>query len=216
MSSSARVLIVDPCDAYRRAIADAIEQEQNGLTVVAEATKRWEAPAAASASAPDVILLCLSEVSEYRIIPVIHEKVPSARVVVFSLRDDGEAVVEAIRAGAAGFVPKRASGREILGALGRSAEGSVAVHTSVLEPALLWASSRLDGAEERHPLNLLTPRERTVLEMLAEGLNASTIAQRLFLSRRTIDDHLASVYRKLGVRGRIEAVYVFAGRREVS
>lgn len=216
-SSTARLLIVDPCDVYRYAIVATIREARNGLSVVAESNDRSEAPAAAGASSPDVILLCLKEAGEFPLISAIHEAAPTARVVVISFRDDGEAVVDAMRAGAAGFVSKHASKEEILDTLAQAAEGGVAVHPSLLASGLMWASNRLDDGEgDRDPASVLSTRERTIFEMLAEGLTPRSIAQHLFLSHRTVEGYLASGYRKLGVSSRIEAVQVLAKRREVS
>lgn len=209
MSARARVLIAEPHEVCRRAIGDLIAGTRNGLTVVAEAAGRREAVALAAHHAPEVILLGLGGPEERDVIAELRASAPKARIVVLSLRDDGEAVFEAMRSGAHGFLPKSVDPSEIVDALRRVAGGDSAVHPSVTMEGLRWGARSGGATEGGEVLARLTARERETLELLAQGLGSKAIAARLFLSRRTVEFHLANVYRKLGVHGRIEAAAEF-------
>jgi DNA-binding NarL/FixJ family response regulator len=125
-------------------------------------------------------------------------------VVVLSGREDGRTVYEAFKAGARGFGARSAPPEEVLGIVEAVAGGGVAVGPAAATAGLLWVT-RAGGSNDR-----LSSREREVLDLLRAGLPARVIGERLFLSRRTVESYLASAYRKLGVRGRHEAVEAYA------
>lgn len=218
MNGDKRVLIGEPHAICRWAIERAIAQNDCALSVVGEATSPDEALAMTAECGPDVALMGFADVENTRAISGIVERFPRSRVVALALHDEGEAgVVDAIAAGAVGYVPRSAGISDVIEALVRVAAGEAAVHPSVAAVGLLWAGQRLRRAHhDERMMAMLTPREREVLMLLSEGMSAKMIARRLHLSRRTVETHLAHGYRKLQVRNQIDAVRVFARLSEVA
>lgn len=208
------MLVAEPCDIYRRAIVSLIEERDSGLALSGELADRSQVPHAVQITNTDLLVLCLHELPRFDLIPEVIKADPGVRVIAISYRDDGETVAKAIRAGAKGFLSKTASPEEILFTLRQTAEGKVAADSSLLTSDLLWAVAQADMA--RAPLESLTAGERTVLDLLAQGMTARAMGDTLFLSKRTIEGRLVSIYRKLGVAGRIEAALLWAHTKEAS
>ena len=208
------MLVAEPCDIYRRAIVSIIEGGHSGLMLSGEVADRSHVPRAIQITNPDVLVLCLHEMTRFDLIPQAINAVPGIRVVAISYRDDGETVAKAIRAGAMGFLSKRASPEEILFTLKEAARGKVVADPSLLTSDLLWAVAGVDN--RRALIESLTDGERKVLDLLAQGMTARAMGVTLFLSKRTIEGRLVSIYRKLGVAGRIEAALLWAHTKEAS
>ena len=204
-----RVLIVDDHEVTRhgvRALLTAVE----GAEVVGEAANGRDAVSLCKQLHPDVVLMDLhmpggDGVTAIREIKQIPPPAPDIAVVVLTVVDDEDEILEAIRAGASGYLSKSSSAAEIQGALellspkGVQLSGDVAAR---IVRRLLVAPS-VQHAENGSGL---TPREEEVLTMLAEGLSARVIARRLTISERTVTSHLDHAYRKLGVNNRVDAV----------
>lgn len=206
MAQSIGVLIYDLNEACRRAMAGLVAEAGNGLSLVGETADEEEAVRRARDASPAVVFLSLRGPEEYGLIARLREGAPEARILVQAAREDGEAVFEAIRAGSSGFLTQRATPEEIVEALLRIASGDLAVEPAASTAGLEWIARRLGAADT--PARL-TRREVEILDLLSEGLSASGIAGRLWLSRRTVESHLANIYRKLGARNRMEAVFSF-------
>lgn len=204
-----KVLIVDPGEVYRRALTALLTREGSNMKVVGEAHTPTEASTIITDEKPSVVVLGARRSDDHLLVTQLRRVLPDAQVVVLSHADDGPTVVEALRAGALGFVPMGAPEEDILAAIGAVADGRPAVHPSVAGDALMWVTHSGNGGEHPRPdemLEALTRREREILGMLAEGMTPAQIASELFVSRRTVETHLANAYRKLGVHGRIEAI----------
>ncbi len=201
------VLIVDPGEVYRRALTSLLQKQGSEMHVVGEAKTPREAAALVRDEEPSVVVLGARRSSDHQLVGELKRITPHSNVIVLSLCDDGPMVAETFRAGAIGFVPMSASEDEILEAIQTVAAGKPSVHPSVAGEALLYATH--DHRESLPPdemLEALTRREREILAMLADGGSPAEIAGALFVSRRTVETHLANAYRKLGVHGRIEAI----------
>lgn len=133
----------------------------------------------------------------------------ATRVLVLTMHDDPETVRDAISAGASGFLPKNVGRNDLADAIRAVAAGGGFLHPSVTRP-FLKAYGEL--AESAHPQIRLTERELDVLEELAAGKTTKEIARVLFVGEETVKTHLSSVYQKLGVSDRVQAV-AFALRR---
>jgi len=127
----------------------------------------------------------------------------STRVLILTMHDDPETVRDAISAGASGFVPKNVGREDLTAAIRAVAAGGGFLHPSVTRP-FLRAFGEL--AESAQPQVGLTERERDVLEELATGKSTKEIARVLFVGEETVKTHLSSVYQKLGVGDRVQAV----------
>lgn len=133
----------------------------------------------------------------------IIDKYPSTKVLVLTMHDDPETVRDAIAAGASGFVPKNVGRDDLTSAIRAVAAGAGFLHPSVTRPFL---KSFGQMAESAQPQVGLTERERDVLEELATGKSTREIARVLFVGEETVKTHLSSVYQKLGVSDRVQAV----------
>jgi two-component system response regulator DegU len=133
----------------------------------------------------------------------IVDEYPGTRVLVLTMHDDNETVRDAVAAGASGFLPKNVGRDDLAGAIRAVAAGGGFLHPSVTGP-FLKAFGEL--AESAQPQVRLTEREYDVLVQLAEGKSTREIAKALYVGEETVKTHLSSVYQKLGVTDRVQAV----------
>ena len=203
-----RVLIVDDHRVFAEAIAARLQTEPD-LRVVGQANTAAQALDAVETLDPDVVLMDVELGADdgIELAGRLRATYPTLAVIVVSFLTDTARVGQAVRAGAAGWVTKDAPTEELLGAI-----RGVAVGESWIPPRLLTGVLRellttrrmVDEDEER--LVRLTPRERTVLDMMADGLDRSAIAERMFLSTNTVRTHVQNIFAKLNVRSSLEAV----------
>lgn len=201
-----RVLLVDDEQLVRTGLRMILGSEP-GLEVAGEAADGEEALAAVSALDPDVVLLdlrmpVLDGISATR---ELVARGVRARVLVLTTFDTDRNVVEALHAGAIGFLLKDAPADQLVAAIRAAATGD-----AVLAPTVARRVAE-ELARRRTPegigrLDVLTERERDVLGRMAEGLSNAEIAQRLFISEGTVKTHVARILQKLGVRDRLQAV----------
>jgi DNA-binding NarL/FixJ family response regulator len=130
---------------------------------------------------------------------------PSARVLILSASGEHEDVLEAVKAGATGYLVKSASRQELLDAVRRVAAGD-SVFTPGLAGLVLGEFRRMNegGTDEPEPENALTARETEILKMVAKGMSYRQIAERLVLSHRTVQNHVQNTLRKLQLHNRVE------------
>jgi DNA-binding NarL/FixJ family response regulator len=166
---------------------------------------------------PDVVLMDLRmpRIDGVEATRLIGERHADTRVVVLTTYADDHTVIQALRAGACGFLTKDASSEQIREALGAAASGRSAIDPSVQHhlvdaiartPARAWKAPDEDGLPDE-----LTPREAEVLALIAEGLSNAEIAARLVVSETTVKSHINHLYLKTGARDRAQAV-VYAYR----
>jgi two-component system response regulator NreC len=186
-------------------------EEQPGIEVLAEAGDVPGAVAAVEQHRPDVLVLELLMPGEPGL-PAIRrlaETCPETRVVILTAQQDPSLAGEAIQVGAVGYVPKTAAGRQLLRAIRMAAEGS-----TYLEPRL-GAQLAADVAAAKSAAPELTKRELEVLRLIARGYTNREVAERLFLSVRTVENHRARMQRKLGRASRSDLVDYVIERRLV-
>jgi DNA-binding NarL/FixJ family response regulator len=193
------VLIVDDHALFASALRSRLEQERD-LGPIDDACSPEQAILKARALQPDVVLLDLlmPRRNGADLIPELSSLSPRSRIIVVSSQANPTAVRAAIAAGAAGYVPKRASERELVDAIRRVAAGE-----RYVDPDL---GAQLVAPDAVPELELLTDRERDVFTMLALGYTNQEIAKRLFISVRTVNSHRAHVMRKLRLETRAELV----------
>jgi len=199
-------MVVDAHQACRFAVSQTIARSGDPLTIVAEAGCESGALAAAAGCAPDAILVGLDGPRSLEILRRLVEAQPGIGILAVADADGNETIMDAIRAGASGIVSRSTDPPAVIRALLRIAGGEHAFDGSV---ALADVVELVRETSNEPPYPSLTGREREVLDRLATGLSAKEIAGRLFVSRRTVESHLANVYRKLGVHGRIQATLAY-------
>ena len=180
------------------------------IEVVAEAEDGQAAVQLASQLRPDVAVvdLTMPRLNGVDAIRSIKRDAPSVEVVVLSVHDSEAYVVSALRAGAAGYVLKRNAATELAAAIRAARDGQAYLHPSIARRVIDDYLSRIHASEEScsEPHDRLTPREREVLQLAAEGHSTKAIAGLLCLSTKTVEHHRASVMTKLGLRGQTELV----------
>ena len=202
-----RVIVADDDPLARRVVRDALEA--GGIIVIAEAANGREAVELSLYYKPDVVLmdLVMPEVDGIQATRRILEREPDVEVVILTSSDDEEVGIVGLRAGATGFLNKRAGVDALPRAL-RSAVAGEAVVSRRLTMRLVDTirRTRADGAGIRPVRSRLTPREWEVLDLLCAGQSTDDIADTLVLSSETVRSHIKNVLRKLGVRSRQAAV----------
>jgi two-component system response regulator NreC len=199
-----RVLIADDHGVVRAGLRALLIAEPD-LQVIGEAADGEEAVRLAVRRQPDVVVMDISMPGPDGIeaTRALAEQAPGVRVLLLTVHEDPALLREALRAGAAGYVIKRAVESELINAIRAAAAGDLYVHPSMTRSLL----------EEKGPapanggaLALLTPREIEVLRLIAEGHTNTQIADLLCLSPRTVETHRANVRSKLSLDSRAELV----------
>jgi DNA-binding NarL/FixJ family response regulator len=198
-----RVMIVDDHPMWR----DAVERDLAGagFDVVAVASTGTEAINRCRATRPDVVVLDL-QIPAPNGVEVTRAVAADSRVLILSASGEQVDVLEAVKAGATGYLVKSASSSELIAAVGQVAAGE-AVFTPGLAGLVLGEYRRIDSVEAGAPdpsAPHLTERETEVLKMVAKGLTSTQIAERLVISHRTVQNHVQNTLRKLQLHNRVE------------
>ncbi len=201
-TSPIRVLIVDDHPLFRDGIRERLESGDDAIVVIGEAGDGSQAHSMVGAHAPDVVLMDISMpgMNGIEATRLIHGEYPDVAIVILSVYDDDQYVHAAITAGASGYLLKTVEAAELRDSVTRVANGETALSPPVARTVLSWVANPLPEAPQ------LSDRERQVLELAAQGASNKTIANALFLSTRTVEAHMRSIFDKLGVSSRTEAV----------
>lgn len=204
-----KVMVVDDHPMWRDNVARDLTEA--GLSVVATASTGTEAITRATATRPQVVVLDL-QIPAPNGVEVTARLVaddPTVRVLILSASGEQDDVLEAVKAGATGYLVKSASREELLTAVRRVAEGDT-VFTPGLAGLVLGEYRRLSdtpaAASSDPDAPRLTDRETEVLRLVAKGLSYKEIAERLFLSHRTVQNHVQNTLRKLQLHNRVQLV----------
>lgn len=194
-----RVLVADDHTVVREGIRHVLEGEP-GFTIVAEAATAADAVRLAEAHRPDVILLDITMPGESGLQAAarLRRLVPDSRILILSMHDNPEYMLESVRAGAHGYLLKDSAATELrqaIRAVQRGEEYFSAPIAHRLRAAVRGQSGELPG-----PLDVLTGREREVLVGVALGRTNKEIAGELGISHRTVETHRESLMRKLGIK----------------
>ena len=204
-----RVLIADDHTMVREGLRWALEHA--GLTVVGEAADGQEAVDMAEMHQPDVVLMDLSlpVLSGVAATKRIRDRVPGAAVLVLSMLSDETAVCSALDAGAQGYLVKDCMTVEIVDAVRRVAAGERVLAPSVADcvpPAAANSAAPVRRLPTPTTRPLISKREEEVLRLVATGVSIPEAARRLFISVKTVKNHLSSIYQKLDSHDRAQAV----------
>jgi DNA-binding NarL/FixJ family response regulator len=196
------VMVVDDHPIWRDGVSR--DLTEHGFDVRATAPDAKAAVRIAKAVRPDIVLmdLNLGDTSGVTATREITTALPRTRVLVLSASGEHNDVLEAVKAGAAGYLVKSASSRELADAVRRTVAGDP-VFTAGLAGLVLGEYRRMAGAPAPGQPQL-TERETEVLRQVAKGLTARQIAQKLVISHRTVENHVQSTLRKLQLHNRVE------------
>ncbi len=179
---------------------------EQGFDVVGEACDGAEAVEMAARLQPEVILMdvTMPGLDGVEATRRVRSALPHVRVVMLTMHADQDVLADAVRAGASGYLVKDCSTEEIADAVRMAANGETALSPQ-LAASMLQEVRRLDQPvheEER----IITRREEEVLQLIADGCSTPEVAERLYISQKTVKNHLASIYQKLDARDRTQAV----------
>ena len=207
-----RVFLVDDHEVVRRGVRDLLERTGD-IRVIGEASTATEALQRVPADWPDVAVLDVSlpDGSGVEVCRALLSQRPGLRCVMLTSFDDDQALLDAILAGASGYVLKEVRGGALIDAIRRVAKGE-----SLLDPAAtarVMARIRTPPPEDAR-LAGLSPQERRILGYLAESQTNRQIAEQMFLSEKTVKNYVSHLLLKLDMHGRTEAA-VYAARLAV-
>ena len=199
-----RIVVADDHGIVREGLA-ALLSARDGFELVGTAATGSEAVRAAVTLHPDVLVMDIQmpEVTGIEATREIARVAPEVAVLMLTMFDDDESVFAAMRAGARGYVLKGAAGDNVIRAIAAVAEGEAIFGPGIARRTLAYLS-RPRTDEALFPE--LTPREREVLALIADGLGNAAIASRLNLATATIGNHITSIFAKLQVTTRAEAI----------
>lgn len=200
-----RVAIVDDHPMFRLGLAAAIK-EMDGIELVGEAQRADEVSALVETASPTVLLLDvrLPDASGLEVNRWLAEHHPEVRVVMLTMSEDLDNALTALRDGASGYLVKGAGPERVEQAIRTVASGDVVLDHSLAQGVTELAQVRR-GSTSR-PFPQLTNREFDILQLLAEGLDNASIARRLFLSPKTVRNHVSNVFSKIEAPDRPGAI----------
>jgi len=202
-----RVFLLDDHEVVRRGLSDLLDAEED-ISVVGDAENVEHALVRAPAVRPHVAVLDvrLPDGDGITVCRELRDQMPELAVLMLTSFDDEDALLDAIMAGASGYVLKQIKGSDLVSAVRTVASGQ-----SMLDPATtarLMRSLRAEPAQtpEMAPeLASLSPREREILALIGDGLTNREIGKRLYLSEKTVKNHISRLLAKLGVQRRVQA-----------
>ncbi len=199
-----RLMLADDHRMLREGLSRSMREQ--GFDIVGEAGDGAEAVALALRVRPDVILMdvTMPEMDGVEACRQVRSQLPDTKVVMLTMHADQQVLTSAIRSGATGYLVKDCSTEEIASAVRMAASGETALSpqlaASMLNEVRRWDLPHKE--EER----IITKREEEVLQLIADGCSTPEVAERLYISQKTVKNHLASIYQKLDARDRTQAV----------
>jgi len=203
-----RVIIVDDHAILRQALRQLLEQHTE-LEIVGDASNGREAVTAVEKLLPDVVLMdmVMPGLSGLEATRQIRKRFPKTRVLILTGYMEDEQIVAALRAGASGYVVKRSDTEELLLGIQAVHRGNTYFSSAISDGdavnQYMWQAKKEDS---RTGYDLLTSREREVLQLIAEGYSNQRIAQELFISVKTVEAHKAHIMSKLHARNRTDLI----------
>jgi len=193
-------MLVDDHTMLRQGLRRSLETE--GIPVIAEASNGEEAIKLALATKPDVVLMDVSmpQIDGIEATRRLVQADARQRVVILTMHIDREVIERAMKAGAVGYMTKDSTVKEVVMAVKMAANGD-----RILSPRLAEVMLQEAKRPDEH-VSLLSPREEELLQHIADGLATSEVAETMFISQKTVKNHLASIYDKLQARDRTQAV----------
>jgi two-component system response regulator DevR len=210
---SLRVLVVDDHEVVRQGLV-ALLDRRPGFEVVAQAGSVAESIDQARLHRPDIVVMDvrLPDGSGVEACRAIRDELPATRVIMLTSFPDDEAVLSAIVAGASGYLLKQIRARDLVAALEAVGRGE-----SLLDPAVtervLERVRRMAAGDATDELSVLTPQERKILMLVAEGKTNKEIAADVFLSDKTVKNYVSSILSKLNLERRAQAAAFVARHR---
>jgi DNA-binding NarL/FixJ family response regulator len=206
MESRISVLIADDHPLFRQGIKQILELE-NDITVVAQAANGDEAVRLTREHKPDVILMDINMPGSngLQAIKEIKDENINSKIIVLTIHEDREYLIKTIQMGAEGYVLKDAEPSVLIDAIRSVHQGQSYIQPNMTKELVKEFNRLTLHGRERNGENRLTAREREVLKLIAEGMINKEIATKLYISEKTVKNHVSSIFRKLNVSDRTQA-----------
>jgi len=209
MDEKKTILIVDDHPVFREGLLSLLAR-QVGYRVVGEAAKGEEAIEKARDLHPDLVIMDISlpDMSGIEAVRRIKESLPGIRVIILSMHSKIDFITDAFKAGASGYLTKDSTGEKLSECLQTVTGGEFYMDAAVSQKVvrrLLEMEGKTDLFRDPTYASL-TQREQEVMRMIAEGLRTKVIADKLFISKKTVENHRASIFNKLNIHSTMELV----------
>ena len=208
-SDPIRLVIADDHMLFREMLRRTLQKEDN-IRIVGEASNGLQTIDVISELKPDVVLLdiIMPEVDGINVLPAIKEKSPKTKALMLTAAKDEAMIFKALKAGAKGYLLKDMSISDLIKAIQTVHRGELWVERKLMARFIEGEVTAESGREDRveKSKEVLTPREKEVLSILLTGSTNKEIAQILFISEKTVKSHLNSIFRKLNVTRRLQAI----------
>ncbi len=208
------VLIADDHALIREGIKQILELEED-ICVVGQANDGEEAFELAEKLNPDIILLDINmpKLNGIETLRRFKDMGIKSKVIILTIHEDKEYILKTLKLGANGYMLKDSSANSLIEGIRKVAKGENYIQSSVAD---LVSASSDDSAESSsiEQINSLTNREYEVLVLIAEGLNNKDIAERLYISEKTVKNHVSNIFKKLNLNDRVQAA-IFAYRNNI-
>ncbi|NLV87757.1 MAG: response regulator transcription factor [Tissierellia bacterium] len=208
------VLIADDHALIREGIKQILELEED-IHVVGQANNGEEAFELASKLEPDIILLDINmpKTNGIEALRRFKDMGITSKVIILTIHEDREYILKTLKLGANGYMLKDSSANSLIEGIRRVAKGENYIQSSVAD---LVSASSDDSMEDKsiEQINSLTNREYEVLMLIAEGLNNKDIAERLYISEKTVKNHVSNIFKKLELNDRVQAA-IFAYKNNI-
>jgi two-component system response regulator NreC len=202
-----RLILADDHAVVRSGIRMLLEAQPD-IEIVAEAESGREAVEEARRTKPDVVLMDVQMpgLNGIEATQQIKKLVPETAILALTMHEDDQYFFEMLHSGASGYVPKRAAPDELVTAIRTVARGEIFLYPSLATRLVQDYLKRADANDQPLVYDDLTPREREVLVLIAEGMSNAEIAENLVISVKTVDRHRENIMRKLNMHNRVDLV----------
>ncbi|MDP2110086.1 MAG: response regulator transcription factor [Thiobacillus sp.] len=206
MSHPIRILIVDDHTLFRSGIK-ALLQRQDDFEVVGEAGDGLEGLKRAKSLQPDVVLLDLHMpgIGGREAVKLLSEEVPACNVLLLTVSEDAEDLIETIRAGARGYLLKNIETDFLLNAIRSAARGESVVSPQMTGKLMMSVRMGKEGVAQEDDREKLSPREKDIIALLAKGVSNKEMAHTLNVAESTIKIHVQNILKKLHLTSRVQA-----------
>lgn len=208
-----KILIVDDHEVVRMGLRTLLERHED-LEIIGEAASAQEAVDTALKTLPDVVLMDvrLPDRSGIEACREIRAAKPDIRVLMLTSYSDEEAVVSSVIAGAAGYILKKIEAGNLYNAIIAVSNGETLIDQAVVQKVMKKIQVMQGGVSEQG-MESLTDREKEILELVADGLTNKEIAEKVFLSEKTVRNYVSSILHKLNISHRTQAAVYFLERK---
>lgn len=209
MDKGKTILVVDDHPLFREGVVSLLSKKK-GYEVVGEALRAEEGIQKARELKPDLVIMDISlpDMNGIDATSRIRTSLPETKVVILSMHSKIEFITDAFKAGASGYVTKDSASEKLIRCLEIVSEGEYYMDFAVSQNVIknLLSTEYEKGVHKAPAYDSLTSREQEVLKLYARGLSTKEIGQRLFISRKTVENHRASIFSKLNIHSTMELV----------